>query len=336
LDRLRIADFHAHRPAIGERLGRFLIKPLDLIFVIAVDDHASASLLQQRCVFRDRVIGFHLEAPPVRPDRRTNAFFRQDISDFVAFYRVVERCNLVAELLRHIDNLGHLVGAITMVVDENIAVEHPGQCFLAEIAFRRLGVVALAAIFLRIDPGLPFEREAAHASGRHPVATAIYALRILAAGHFHAIRRAGEFHRLHRPRWNIFQRNRAATKEICGTGKNLQRGDAAIGHRPGKTGILRPDAMLGPDFRGHRRRRFIAIAVRIDAGRRIVAEMAVHVDDTRRHIFAGAVDNRGAGWNGGIGTTNRGYFPIDHEHRAIVDPSAFPVEDGHTGDCSGS
>ena len=42
--------------------------------------------------------------------------------------------------------------------------------------------------------------------------------------------------------------------------------------------------MLGPDLGPRRAGRLIAVAVRRDAGRRIVAEMAVHVDDPGRDI----------------------------------------------------
>ncbi len=68
-------------------------------------------------VLLDAVIGFHLEAPPVRPHRRTDAIGGQQVGDLVGLDRVVERADLVAELLRHIEHDGHLVGAVAVIVD---------------------------------------------------------------------------------------------------------------------------------------------------------------------------------------------------------------------------
>ena len=116
----------------------------------------------------------------------------------------------------------------------------------------------------------------------------------------------------------------------------MQRGNAAVSQCPRKTGVLRPDTMFRPDFRGHRRGRFIAVTVRRYAGRRIVAEMAVHIDNTGRDIFAGAVDNRDLCRNGRIRTTDRRDLSARHEHGTLVDPSAFTIEDSHTGNRGGN
>ena len=48
-----------------------------------------------------------------------------------------------------------------------------------------------------------------------------------------------------------------------------------------KPGILRPDAMLGPDFGPRRAGRFVAVLMRLRRRARIIAEVAVDVDDAR-------------------------------------------------------
>src|SRR3546814_3860744 len=55
-----------------------------------------------------------------------------------------------------------------------------------------------ARIILCIDPRLAIPGDIAHAGGGRTAARAIDALGILAARHFQAIGRAGEFHPLHR------------------------------------------------------------------------------------------------------------------------------------------
>ena len=57
-----------------------------------------------------------------------------------------------------------------------------------------------------------------------------------------------------------------------------------------EAGVLRPDAMLGPDFGPHRDGRLVAVGIGADAGRWIIAEVAVDVDDAGRDELAGAVD----------------------------------------------
>src|SRR3546814_6445362 len=77
-----------------------------------MDDGASAGIVDQRDIGLDRVIGFHLEAPPIGPHRRADAVLAQDVRDLVAFDGVVEGGDLVTELLGHIHDDGHLVGAV--------------------------------------------------------------------------------------------------------------------------------------------------------------------------------------------------------------------------------
>ena len=51
------------------RLGGFLVEALDAVLVVRVDYDAGTSLLEERGIFGNAVIAFHLEAVPVGPDR---------------------------------------------------------------------------------------------------------------------------------------------------------------------------------------------------------------------------------------------------------------------------
>ena len=55
------------------------------------------------------------------------AFAREQVGDLVRLDAVVERADLVAELLRDVDHLRHLVGAIAVVVHEDVAAQHLGE-----------------------------------------------------------------------------------------------------------------------------------------------------------------------------------------------------------------
>src|SRR6201999_218137 len=97
-----------------------------------------------------------------------------------------------------------------------------------------------------------------------------------AAGDLEAARRAGEAHALGRARGDVAQGHAAPAKQIGRAGQDLQRGDAAIGERAAEAGVLRPHAVLGPDLGADRVGDLVAVAVRVDARARIVAEVAVH------------------------------------------------------------
>ena len=57
--------------------------------------------------------------------------------DLVGLDAVMERRDLVAELLRDVDHLRHLVGAVAVVVDEDVAAQHIGQRLQLEVAVGR-------------------------------------------------------------------------------------------------------------------------------------------------------------------------------------------------------
>jgi hypothetical protein len=49
--------------------------------------------------------------------------------------------------------------------------------------------------------------------------------------------------------------------------------------------------MFGPDFGSGRTGCLVAVIVRLYTGTWIVTQVTVHVDDSRCHIFAGAIDH---------------------------------------------
>ena len=243
---------------------------------------------------------------------------------------MVECRDLIAKFLRHIHDQRHFIGTVAVIVDKDFTSQHPGERFHRKIT-RGVCFFGLFPVFNRLRPCLAIDRHIAHPRLRHLIAAAVNALWIFAARHFKAIRRAGEFHPLNRARINIFECDRTTTKQVRRTGQNLKRRYPAIGQRAGKAGILRPDAMFGPNLRADWACDFIPVRMRINTGRRIIAEMTMNVNNSGRHPFASAVDNRRA--RGGINLgTNFNNLAVAEQHRAVFDPSAFAVINGDIGD----
>ena len=192
-------------------------------------------------------------------------FSRKQVGDLVRLDAVLEAGDLVAKLLGDIDHDRHFVGAIAVVVDQDLAVEHASKRVHRQVLRRNLAAGLfifgpLAVIFLGLGPGLPDIGDVAHAGLRHLVLGSVDALGIFAAGHFEAIGRAREFHSLHGARRHVLQHDRPAAEQVRRAGQDLKRRDAAIGQRTREAGVLRPDAMFGPDFRPRRRGRLVAVA----------------------------------------------------------------------------
>ena len=102
------------------------------------DGAAARGVIHHRDVFLDAVVGFHLEAPPVGPQRAADAFLGEPVRDLVGLDAVVESRDLVAELLRDIEHRRHLVGAVAVVVHEDVAAHHLGERLELEVLLRRL------------------------------------------------------------------------------------------------------------------------------------------------------------------------------------------------------
>ena len=163
-----------------------------------------------------------------------------------------------------------------MVVNEDVPAQDFGQGFQSQIACRRIAFVGrvpcipAAAVSFGLNPRRPITSNVAHAR-RWPTRL-IDALRVLAASHLQTVLGAGELHALHRARGHNFQDHAATANQVCRARQNLHRGHAA-GQRSRKLRILRPDRMLGPDIRGNRIRRFVAVAVRVDTRRRVITDV---------------------------------------------------------------
>ncbi len=110
----------------------------------------------------------------------------------------------------------------------------------------------------------------------------------------------------------------------------MQGGDAA-GPRPVKAGVLRPNRMLGPDFGGVGLGRLIAVGMGVDAGRGIIAQMRMDVDNAGRHPAPASVEHGNPGRSGKIGA-NRLDFAAAQQERAALDLAADAVEDRCVGD----
>src|SRR3546814_10164082 len=101
----------------------------------------------------DLVEGFHLEAPPVGPERAAHAFLGQAAGDLVGLDTVVARGDLEAELVGQVEHRGHLVGAIAVDVDEDVALDRRGPSVELAVALAagvlvRVGLVGVLLLVL--------------------------------------------------------------------------------------------------------------------------------------------------------------------------------------------
>src|SRR5688572_33071770 len=100
---------------------------------------------------------------------------------------MMERADRVAELLRDVDHLRHLVGTIAVIVNEDVAAQHLRERLIAEIPAWRIALlvgvpfVPATTVGLGADPGGAVARHIPH-TGRG-TASRVHTLRILAARH---------------------------------------------------------------------------------------------------------------------------------------------------------
>src|SRR6185369_16342456 len=131
---------------------------------------------------------------------------------------MMEGPDLVTEFFGDIDHLGHLVGAITMIVHEDISAEDFGQCLQAQVACRGLAFarrvpgVPFSAVAFSLNPGRTITRDVTHARRGPP--RLIDAFWVLAAGHLQSIFRSRKFHSLYGPRRNQFEDYTAPTDQV--------------------------------------------------------------------------------------------------------------------------
>jgi hypothetical protein len=160
-----------------------------------------------------------LETAPVRPDGRADALFCEEVADLVSLDAVMERPDLVPELVGDVDHLRHLVGAVAVIVYQDVAAQHFGERLVGEIAGRRIALVIgvplvpFAAVVHRSDPGGPITGDVAHAS-RRSAALSINPLGVFAARHLQSVLRAWKLHSLDGTSRHDFQHYAPATDQV--------------------------------------------------------------------------------------------------------------------------
>ncbi len=186
-----LADGEAGTDAGGARLGDFLVEPLDAVLVVRMDHRARALLFQDGEILLDRVIGFHLEAVPIGPDRGAGAAGLEQVGDLVGLHRMVERRDVVAELpspyrgrwpSRRRDSSGSERGSRRRARAQRVHRDVAG----GRIAALLLIFLPAALILHRARPGGAIDRDVAHSRRRLALLGAIDALGILAARHLEA------------------------------------------------------------------------------------------------------------------------------------------------------
>src|SRR5690606_7520393 len=328
----RDLDAHARRGAHDFR--RLLVEALDAVFVVRMDDRTGTRLLDERGVLANAVVSFHLETPPVRPDGGANVVLGQEVGDLVGLRRVVERRDLVAELARDVDHDRHLVGAVAVVVHQDLALKHARERFELQVARRLFAFAVLVGLeLLRIvrrgDPRLAVARDVGHAAAGRLPAAAVHPFRVLAAGHLQPVRRTGEFHALDGAARHVLDRDAATAEQVGGARQDLQRGNAAR-ERGHESRVLRPHAVLGPDLGRVGRGDLVAVGVRLHGGGGIHAEVGVHVDEAGRDPEARGVHARRAA--GLEVLPDRGDGAVAYQEVGIVEPVAGAREYGGAGE----
>ena len=306
------------------RLGGLLIQALDPDRAVGVDDRARAGLREQRGVLTDAVEGLGLEAPPVGPHGRGGVGRGEAVGDLVGVGGVVKAADLEAVGGREVEHDDHLIGAIAVVVHEDLAAQHLGQSLEREVPRRRLRLLGRPALLavtfargLRLRLlGCPFgqvlvillpaalvlagllERlavagDVAHAGLRAGLLP-VDPLGVLAASELDALGCAGEARLGRAARARMQAHGEGAPAEQVGrAGQDLHGRDTA-GARAIDLRVLREVGVGGPDTGGVGRDRLVAVGVRGQARRGVDADMRVGVDDAGGQGLAGELDDGGA------------------------------------------
>ena len=181
---LRGIDRHQRqRLVLGEaapvhRLGRLGVQASRVFGAVGVHRHQHPSLVHERGVIGDGVLGFHLVGPPVRERRRAGAVRRNLVGDLVAFEHVLQRRHLEAHVVGEAEQHQDLVGAIRVGVHEPLALEDLDQRLELQIAARRgevlagflAPVVLLPLALIGLGPAERVANHELHAGSRNRVA----------------------------------------------------------------------------------------------------------------------------------------------------------------------
>ena len=237
-----------------------------------------------------------------------------------------------AELVRDVDHRRHLIGAVAMVLDADLALQHAHQRIEGQVPLGRVGLLAPGDLGMVVVPAAgvvrspPIAAHIAHFGRRGSTLGAIDPLGVLAARHLKPIGRAGELHPLGGDRGHVLEDDRAAAEQVGGSGQDLQRRHAA-GAGAVEAGIGRPHRVFGPDVGGIGVGGLVAVRQRRHGRRGIDAEVGMAVEHARRHPAALAVDHLGACRNGRAGRTHGGDLAARHHDHPAVDLHAGRGQD---------
>ena len=153
--------------------------------------------------------------------------WREQVGDLVGLDRVMEGGDVVAELLRHIDHVGHFVGAVAVVLDEDLPSSTPSSVSSSR---SRSGMSAALGVIivplLLVGDGLRSrssrgERDVAHSGRRESCPLCrrrVWDFRRMPSS---TRRRARELHLLDGRAGNVFQNDGASTEQIGRSWKDL-------------------------------------------------------------------------------------------------------------------
>ncbi len=192
-----------------------------------MDDRARIGLIDDRGILANAVIGFHLEAPPVRPHRGAGVVCGQQVGHLVSLDGVMEGRDPVAELLCDVEHDRHLVAAVAVIVNEDFAVQDADQGLQLKVADGGFTVAVLCgrefvAIIRRRDPGGPVAGDVAHTCARGLLPASVHPLRVLATRHLQRVRGAGKLHVHDVAARDVLERHAAAPDQIGRAGEYLQ------------------------------------------------------------------------------------------------------------------
>src|SRR3546814_16742137 len=127
----------------------------------------------------------------------SDLFLPEQVGDLVGLDRVMEGGDLVSEFVRHIDDQRHFVGAVAMIVNKDVARQHPGDCLHRQVAVDRLAAVVLLLVGDRLGPGIAVNGEIAQPGRGYPALCCIVALRFFSAPPSQNLAPAGDSYTLY-------------------------------------------------------------------------------------------------------------------------------------------
>jgi hypothetical protein len=131
---------------------------------------------------------------------------------------MMKRANVIAELSRDIHHLRHLVGAVAVIVHEDVSTEHFSKRLEAEITLWWLAdmvgvpLIPSPPVRLGLNPRSAIPGHIAHPRRRPSLG--VDAFGILTARHLEAVLRTRKFHCLDGARGNHLEHNAATSDQV--------------------------------------------------------------------------------------------------------------------------